>query len=105
MIPVPQDVNVLNALVDKYFQKEQWEQDLTSNTSDYKAVSDYSGVPLDKVQDLPYAQYKLYLRDAWLANMSKSEDGRKFLETCWRIRQTSADEKAIEKYQRYGGDV
>ena len=105
MIPVPQDVNVLNALIDKYFQKEQWEQDLTSNTSDYKAVADYSGVSLDKVQDLPYAQYKLYLRDAWLSNMSKSDDGRKFLETCWRIRQTSADEKAIEKYQRYGGDV
>ena len=105
MIPVPQDVNVLNALVDKYFQKEQWEQELTSNTSDYKAVADYSGVALDKVQDLPYSQYKLYLRDAWIANMSKSEDGRKFLETCWRIRQTSADEKAIKEYQDYGGDV
>ena len=105
MIPVPQDVNVFNALVDKYFQKELWEQEITSNTSDYKAVSDYSGVPLDKVQDLPYSQYKLYLRDAWLSNMSRNEEGRKFLETCWRIRQTSADEQAIEKYQSYGGEI
>lgn len=105
MIPVPQDVNVFNALVDKYFQKELWEQEITSNTSDYKAVSDYSGVPLDKVQDLPYSQYKLYLRDAWLSNMSRNEEGRKFLETCWRIRQTSADETAIEKYQSYGGEI
>lgn len=38
-------------------------------------------VPLDKVQDLPSSQYKLYLRDVWVANMSRSEEGRKFLET------------------------
>lgn len=104
MIPVPQDQNVLKALTDKYFKKEQWEQELTSNTSDYKAVSDYSGVPLDKVLDLPYSQFRLYLRDAWLSNMNMSEDGKKFLETCWRIRQTKADENAIKEYQKYGGE-
>lgn len=35
--------------------------------------------------------------------MRQSEEGRKFLETCWRLKQTSADEKAVNKFQHYGG--
>lgn len=102
---MPQDENIYQALIDKYFKKEAWEEEFVSNTSDYKAVSDYSGVPLDKVLDLPYSVYKLYLRDSWIANMSRSEEGRKFLETCWRIGQTTADEVAIKKYQNFEGGI
>ncbi|MFR3733770.1 MULTISPECIES: hypothetical protein [Enterococcus] len=52
---------------------------------------------------MPYSQFKIYQHDSWITNMRQSDDGRKFLETCWRLNQTTADEKAVKKFQQYGG--
>ncbi|MDT2984486.1 hypothetical protein [Enterococcus casseliflavus] len=103
MLPVPNDPKIFNALVNKHFKQEAWEQELTTNSGDLKAIADYSGVDLANVLDLPYAQFKAYQHDSWIANMRRSDEGRKFLETCWRLKQTTADEKAVKKFQQYGG--
>lgn len=105
MLPVPRDPKVFSALVNKHFQKDTWEQELTTNLGDLKAIADYSGVNLASVLDLPYSQYKAYQHDSWIDNMRRSEEGRKFLETCWRLKQTSADEQAVNKFQQYGGGI
>jgi hypothetical protein len=73
-----------------------------SFTSELKAVSDYANIPLSEVMNLPYSEYRLYLKESWIFTLKQSEAGRKFLETCWRLKQTAADEKAIKEYQNRG---
>lgn len=104
-MPVPKDPKIFKLLVEQHFKKEPWEQEIQTATSHLKAISDYSGVPLNQVLDLPYTLFKVYLRDSWVENMLSNEEGRKFLETCWRIGQTHADEQAIKEYQQLKGGV
>lgn len=36
--------------------------------------------------------------------MKQTEDGKEFLKTCWRLQQTKADTKAIEEFNKRGGN-
>ncbi|MHC5248823.1 hypothetical protein [Enterococcus sp. LJL90] len=96
---------MFDLIVQQHFQQDPWERGIHTNTGELKAVSDYSGVPLSHLLDLPYSQFKLYQRDSWVANMRSTEEGRKFLETCWRLCQGDADEQAVKQYQAYGGGI
>ncbi len=102
MIPLPSDPKVREAIIDKYFDTEQWESQYDTSTSEIKAISDYSGLTFNEVLNLPLSLYLLYRRDAWIHNNMRSEKGKEFLKALWRLRQTEPDYEVIHRFQGRG---
>ncbi len=103
MIPVPDGV-VGELMIEKYFEIEPWQKEVNTNqTATMKAMSDYTGVDFLRLDDLPYAVYMLYRHDAWVANMSQSEEGREFIKACARLQKTTADSDAIRRFNEERG--
>jgi len=49
-------------------------------------------------------EYWLFLHDAIIYNYMQSEDGREYLDNCWRMEQTEPNRKALrEKMRRKEG--
>lgn len=63
-------------------------------------VADYSGLNFIEIEDLPIDVYMLLLRDAFIYKQEQSEEGRKYLTNCWRIKQTEPDRKKLR--ERFG---
>jgi hypothetical protein len=73
-------------------------------TKTEKLVIDYTGLNLFDVQDLDVDIFLFFVREAYIYERSKTEEGREYLQNCWRIGQTKADRKAIrEKIREQGG--
>ena len=68
------------------------------NTLEEKTVSEYTGYSFDEVEDLTVLEYWLLLRDALVYNCSQTEDGRKYLEDCWRMEQTEPDRQGLRDH-------
>ena len=79
-----------------------WEQDdrLSRYTAEQKAVSEYTGLTFIEVDDLNFAEYRLYLRDGWLYGLSQSEKGRELLNTISRLARTAPDERAVQGFEQ-----
>lgn len=43
--------------------------------------------------------YLLYRKESWIDSWEKTEEGREFLKTLWRLKQTKADTKKIREFQ------
>ena len=56
-----------------------------------KMVADYTRLDFNEVVELDCITFKLLLRDAFIDMMSKSEEGRDYLEQCWILKQTDPD--------------
>lgn len=56
-----------------------------------RLVSEYTGLNFYQVEQLDYGVYLLWLRDAYIYGLSHSEDGRQYLDDCWRMEQTKPD--------------
>ena len=56
-----------------------------------KMVADYTRLNFNEVVELDCITFKLLLRDAFIDMMSKSEEGRDYLEQCWILKQTDPD--------------
>ena len=56
-----------------------------------RLVAEYSGLNFHQVGQLDYGTYLLWLRDAYIAGLNSTEDGRKYLDDCWRMEQTAPD--------------
>lgn len=66
-----------------------------TDTIDIKMVSDYTGLNFNEVIQLDAITYKILLKDAFISKMSKSEEGREFLEDAYNLRQVKPDRKAL----------
>ena len=64
-------------------------------------VSAYTGLNFHQVGQLDYGTYLLWLRDAYISGLNRSEDGRKHLEECWRLEQTEPDRATLREL--FGG--
>ena len=62
-----------------------------------KMVSDYTRLNFNEVVELDCITFKMLLRDAFIDMMSKSEEGRDYLEQCWIIKQTEPDTAKLRK--------
>lgn len=60
-------------------------------------VSEYTGLNIKEVDEIELFEFWLYLRDAVIYKYMKTEDGRKYLENCWRVEQTKPDRQAIRR--------
>ena len=56
-----------------------------------KMVSDYTRLDFEKVLELDCITFKMLLRDSFIDMMSKTEEGRDYLEQCWILKQTDPD--------------
>lgn len=64
----------------------------TAYTVTDKLVADYANISIYDVDDMPILDYWLLERDAFIAALSKTESGRKYLNDAYRINQTEADD-------------
>ena len=60
-------------------------------------MAEYTGLNLLQVGELDYVQYLIWRRDAWIYMLSRTEEGREYLDNAWRMEQTTADRKALRK--------
>lgn len=60
-----------------------------------RLVSEYAGLDFHQVGALDYGTYLLWLRDAYVQILSQSEDGRQYLDDCWRMEQVKPDRSAL----------
>jgi hypothetical protein len=82
---------------------EEWEKDYFLKTSELRRISKYTGLNFKEVENLPLSDYLLYSHDSWIDSWNYSKEGREFLKTLWRLKQTEADEKAIKEFRREEG--
>lgn len=64
----------------------------TVYTSADKMVADYARMDIYAVDDISVLEYWLLERDAFITAMSRTKDGRKYLNNAYRLTCTEADE-------------
>ncbi len=62
-----------------------------------KMVADYTGLNFNEVVKLDCFTFKMLLRDAFIDMMSRTEEGRDYLEQCWILKQTEPDTAGLKK--------
>ena len=64
----------------------------TAYTVSDKLVADYANMGIYDIDKISILDYWLLERDAFIAALSKTKDGREYLNNAYRIKQTEADE-------------
>lgn len=68
-----------------------------------RLVAEYTGLNFHQVGALDYGLYLLWLRDAYIHGLNSTEEGRKYLDDCWRMSQVKPDRgKLHEKFGKGG---
>lgn len=63
-------------------------------------VAEYTGLNFLQIAELDYLQYLVWLRDAYIHKLSRTEEGQKYLDNAWRMEQTKPDRAALRKKLR-----
>lgn len=71
--------------------------DYINTTWGKRLVAEYSGLNFHEVGQLDYGTYLLWLRDAYISGLEKTEDGRQYLDDCWRMEQTKPDRARLHQ--------
>ena len=82
-----------------YPSNEEDEGNYRTNTIEEKIICEYTGYNFRDLEDLEVLEYWLLLRDAVVYNYMQSEEGREYLENCYRMEQTEPERgKLREKF-------
>lgn len=87
------------AIVKKYFAREEWEKDLDCKTYELKRMHNYTGMSFEKLLSLPLSAFLYLRRESWIDSFKRSEEGRETLKSIWRLSQTKADLKTARKHE------
>ena len=68
-----------------------------------RLVCKYSGLSFAEIEELPIDTYFLLLRDAFIYDKSKTEEGREYLENGWILEQTEPDRNSLREKFGKGG--
>lgn len=60
-----------------------------------KLVGDYSGLNFLQIDELDVFTFWILRRDAVIYNCMKTDEGRDYLDNCWRLEQTEPDREKI----------
>ena len=71
--------------------------DYNNTTWGKRLVSEYTGLNFHQVGELDYGVYLLWLRDAYIYTLNRSEEGREYLDDCWRMEQTKPDRAKLHQ--------
>ena len=63
-------------------------------------VAEYTGLNFLQIAELDYLQYLVWLRDAYIYKLSRTEEGQEYLDNAWRMEQTKPDREALRKKLR-----
>lgn len=69
-------------------------------TIEEKNVAEYCKISIKDVEELDLIEFLCYRRDARIYQLSQTEDGQKYLDNAWRIKQTAPDRESLRK--KYG---
>ena len=58
-------------------------------------VAKYTNLTILDVQDLNWLDYLLYRRDAFISQMSQTDEGQKYLDKAWIYSQTDSDRQSL----------
>lgn len=61
-------------------------------------VAAYTGLNFHEIGQLDYGTYLLWLRDAYITSLNRTEEGRAYLDDCWRMTQEKPDRAKLRKY-------
>ena len=62
-----------------------------------RLVSEYTGLNFHQVGELDYGTYLLWLRDAYIHGLNLTEEGRQYLDDCYRMEQTKPDRAKLRR--------
>ena len=60
-------------------------------------MAEYTGLNFYQVAELEYPQYLVWLRDAFIHKLNRTEEGQEYLDNAWRMEQTKPDRAALRK--------
>ena len=63
-------------------------------------MAEYTGLNFLQIAELDYIQYLVWLRDAYIYKLSRTEEGQEYLDNAWRMEQTKPDREALRKKLR-----
>ena len=70
---------------------------LKTKTNDIKFVSDYTGLNFNECLSLDCYTFKVLLKDAYIYELRKTDEGKEYLENCYILSQTSPDRKKLRE--------
>ena len=70
---------------------------ITCSMNTEKLAIDFTGLTLWDIQDMDLDVYLYIVREAYIYKMSQTEQGREYLENCWRMQQTKPDRKKLRE--------
>ena len=62
-----------------------------------RLVSEYTGLDFLQVGQLDYGTFLLWRRDAFISSLNRTEEGRAYLDDCWRMSQTRPDRAKLRQ--------
>lgn len=71
--------------------------DYKNSTWERRLVSEYTGLDFFQVGQLDYGLYLLWLRDAFIYSLNRTEEGREYLDNAWRLEQTEPDRPKLRR--------
>lgn len=66
-------------------------------------VVEYTNMPMSAVLDLDVVDFMALRRDAYISELSKTEDGREYLDKCWCFEAEDADYSAVTEFMNMLG--
>lgn len=67
-----------------------------------KRVIDYSGLPYDRVLNLPTDMFLLMYKNSIMLELESTKEGRDYLGKCKRLNTTEIDMAAIARWKQNG---
>lgn len=67
-----------------------------------KRVIDYSGLPYDRVLNLPTDMFLLMYKNSIMLELESTKEGRDYLDKCKRLNTTEIDMGAIARWKHNG---
>lgn len=78
-------------------KKDGKENPYIIETVEEKTISEYLNIPLLEVDELDVVEYKYYLREAFIYNCSKTEEGIQYLIDAKRLETTNPERDKLRK--------
>lgn len=58
-------------------------------------MAKYTNLTILEVQELNWVDFLIYRRDAFISQMSQTEEGQKYLDKAWVYNQTDTDRQTL----------
>lgn len=85
-----------------YPSDEENSQHYEINTLNFRIVAEYTALNFNEIKELDIDDFLIYQRDAFISRMSETEEGKEYLDNCYRIEQDKPDYDELRNYKKGG---